>query len=61
MLDPVLALLGLSEYTIFDFYRIREPFVKKALYSRALSLLGMILLVDAALCCLFVLVPGKRL
>lgn len=28
MLDPLLALLGFSEYTFFSFSRIKEPFVK---------------------------------
>lgn len=61
MLDPILALIGLSEYTLMDFNRIREPFVKKTLNARSLTMLGMIFLVDAAVCCLFIFVPGKRL
>lgn len=28
MLDPILALVGLSEYTFFSFAKIKEPFVK---------------------------------
>ena len=28
MLDPVLALLGYSEYTVFSVHRIKEPFVR---------------------------------
>ncbi|KAF2751471.1 regulator of G protein signaling superfamily [Sporormia fimetaria CBS 119925] len=61
MLDPILALLGFSEYTLMDFNRIREPFVKKTLNKRSITTLGLFLLVDAAVCCLFILVPGKRL
>ncbi|KAF2735762.1 regulator of G protein signaling superfamily [Polyplosphaeria fusca] len=61
MLDPILALLGFSEYTLMDFNRIREPFVKKTLRTRSLSLLGLFLLVDAAVCALFIFVPGRRL
>ncbi|ORY16544.1 RGS domain-containing protein [Clohesyomyces aquaticus] len=61
MLDPVLALLGLSEYTFMDFNRIREPFVKKTLRKRSFIILSMFLLADAAVCCLFIFVPGKRL
>jgi hypothetical protein len=61
MLDPILALVGYSEYTLMDFNRIREPFVKKTLNARSLSLLGMFLVVDVAVCCLFIFVPGKRL
>jgi hypothetical protein len=44
-----------------DFNRIREPFVKKTLTQRSLTLLGMFVVVDAAVCCLFIFVPGKRL
>ena len=28
MLDPILALLGFSEYTFFSFARIKEPFIR---------------------------------
>ncbi|KAF2681089.1 regulator of G protein signaling superfamily [Lentithecium fluviatile CBS 122367] len=61
MLDPILALIGYSEYTLMDFNRIRELFVKKTLNARSLTLLGMFFVVDAAVCCLFIFVPGKRL
>ncbi|KAF2789140.1 regulator of G protein signaling superfamily [Melanomma pulvis-pyrius CBS 109.77] len=61
MLDPILGLLAYSEYTLMDFNRIREPFVKKTLSARSLTLLALFLLVDAAVCCLFIFVPGKRL
>lgn len=44
-----------------DFNRIREPFVKKTLNKRSLTTLVMFLIVDAAVCCLFIFVPGKRL
>ncbi|KAL2755037.1 hypothetical protein ACRALDRAFT_2107727 [Sodiomyces alcalophilus JCM 7366] len=60
-LDPVLALLGLSEYTPFSFSRIREPYIRKLLAKRSLMVLAVTALVDAALCILFILVPGKRL
>ena len=59
--DPVLALLGYSEYTPFNFSRIREPFVRKLLIKRSLMVLGVTAAIDAALCVLFVFVPGKRL
>jgi hypothetical protein len=59
--DPVLALLGFSEYTPFNFTRIREPFVRKLLLKRSLMVLGVTAAIDAALCVLFILVPGKRL
>lgn len=61
MLDPILALLGFSEYTLMDFNRIREPFVKKTLNKRSMTTLLMFMLLDAAICCLFIFVPGKRL
>ena len=61
MLDPILALIGYSEYTLMDFNRIREPFVRKTLNARSLTLFALFLLVDAAVCCLFIFVPGKRL
>ncbi|GJD02689.1 RGS domain protein [Colletotrichum higginsianum] len=60
-LDPVLALIGLSEYTPFNFSRIREPYVRKLLIKRAIMVLSVTLLIVTALCVLFILVPGKRL
>ncbi|KAL1882098.1 hypothetical protein VTK73DRAFT_2189 [Phialemonium thermophilum] len=60
-LDPVLALIGLSEYTPFNFSRVREPYVRKLLSRRAFVVLAVTVLVDASLCILFIFVPGKRL
>lgn len=60
-LDPVLALIGYSEYTPFNFSRIREPYIRKLLAKRALMVLAVTMLIDAGLCILFILVPGKRL
>lgn len=60
-LDPVLALIGLSEYTPFNFSRVKEPYVRKLLVKRALMVLAVTAFVDAALVILFVFVPGKRL
>lgn len=60
-LDPILALLGFSEYTPFNFSRIREPYIRKLLAKRALMVLAVTILIDAGLCILFTLVPGKRL
>lgn len=59
--DPILALAGFSEYTFMSFARIREPYVRKLLVKRSLVILAWIVAIDAALCCLFILVPGKRL
>ncbi|RDW73074.1 hypothetical protein BP6252_06981 [Coleophoma cylindrospora] len=60
-LDPILALIGLSEYTFMSFSRIREPYVRTLLNKRALMVLLVTILVDAGVCVLFILVPGKRL
>ncbi|KAM0255695.1 hypothetical protein ACHAQJ_005539 [Trichoderma viride] len=60
-LDPILALIGFSEYTPFNFSRIREPYVRRLLAKRALMVLAVTFLIDAGLCVLFILVPGKRL
>ncbi|KAI0377479.1 regulator of G protein signaling superfamily [Hypomontagnella monticulosa] len=60
-LDPIMALLGFSELMPFQFTRIREPYVRKLLIKRSLMVLAVTLIVDAALCVLFILVPGHRL
>ncbi|CEF73646.1 unnamed protein product [Fusarium graminearum] len=60
-LDPIMALIGYSEYTPFNFSRIREPYVRKLIAKRAMMVMAVTFLVDAALCVLFILVPGKRL
>jgi len=60
-LDPILALAGRSEYTIASYTKIREPFIRRLLIKRALVVLAWIVVIDAALICLFVFVPGKRL
>jgi hypothetical protein len=60
-LDPILALVGLSEYTPFNFSQVREPYIRKLLAKRAIMVLAITVLIDAALCALFILVPGKRL
>lgn len=62
MLDPILALLGFSEYTFMSFHRVREPFVRNYLHwRRSWMALAYVVLIDAALCVLFIFVPGKRL
>lgn len=60
-LDPIMALMGFTEYTPFNFSRIREPYVRKLLTKRSIMVLAITVLIDAALCVLFILVPGKRL
>lgn len=61
MLDPILALAGFSEYTFMSYSRIREPFVRRLLTKRAAMVLFAIVLIDVALCALFIFVPGVRL
>ena len=61
MLDPLMALAGYSEYTLFDLNKIREKFVQKTLNRRATTVLVLFIIVLTAVCCLFILVPGKRL
>ncbi|KAF5871915.1 putative rgs domain protein [Botrytis fragariae] len=60
-LDPILALAGYSEYTFMSFSKIREPFVRRLLHKRALMVLMVTAITDAALVLIFALVPGKRL
>lgn len=59
--DPIIAIAGFSEYTFMSFARIREPYVRKLLITRSLIILAWMIAIDAGLCCLFILVPGKRL
>lgn len=60
-MDPILALIGVSEYQFFKFMRVKEPYVKKLLVRRAIWILTCTIVVSAALVCLFAFVPGKRL
>lgn len=60
-LDPILALVGLSEYTFFNFSRLEEPYVRKLLTKRALMVLFVTLFVGVCVIVLFIFVPGKRL
>lgn len=61
MLDPIIALLGYSEYTLFDFNKIKEKFVRKMLNRRSMSLLFFFVLVTTGVCCLFIFVPSRHL
>ncbi|KAI5195349.1 regulator of G protein signaling superfamily [Aureobasidium subglaciale] len=61
MLDPIQALLGYSEYTFTNYFQVKENFVNRLLTRRALMCLMWIAIIDAAVCCLFIFVPGKRL
>lgn len=61
MLDPVLALLGLSEYQFMKYMKVKEPYVRKLLIKRATWILILTAFTLAAITCLYVFVPGKRL
>ncbi|KAF1985619.1 regulator of G protein signaling superfamily [Aulographum hederae CBS 113979] len=61
MCDPIIAIAGFSEYTFMSFARMKEPFVRKLLFKRAWMILAVIVLLDTAICCLFIFVPGRRL
>lgn len=60
-LDPVMGLAGYSEYAWMRYSKIREPYIRRLINKRSLMVLGVTLLVDVALCVLFIFVPGKRL
>lgn len=56
-----MAFLGVSEYTFMSFSRVREPYVRKLLVKRAMSVVLATVFFVAALTVVFVFVPGKRL
>ncbi|KDE04249.1 hypothetical protein MVLG_05277 [Microbotryum lychnidis-dioicae p1A1 Lamole] len=60
-LDPLLVFMGLSETTPFRTIGIREPYVRKLLFGRALWVTFLSAVVVAILTIIFVLVPGHRL
>jgi len=60
-LDPIMGLTGFSEYTLMSFTRVKEPYVRRLLGKRSLWILALTIVMVAALVCLYVFVPGKRL
>lgn len=60
-IDPIIALLGFSEYTFMKFARIKEPFVRRLLTKRASMVLFTTVHIGVALIVLFIFVPGKAL
>ncbi|CCM05293.1 uncharacterized protein FIBRA_07507 [Fibroporia radiculosa] len=60
-LDPFLVFLGQSESTPFRTLPIREPYVKKLLFGRALWVTALVAACTVALTMIFWAVPGKRL
>ncbi|PLN76400.1 RGS domain-containing protein [Aspergillus taichungensis] len=60
-IDPMMAVLGYSEYTFMNWSPIREPYVRKLLNKRALATMMIAAFVAAALSILFIFVPGTML
>ncbi|RMZ77531.1 hypothetical protein DV737_g4311, partial [Chaetothyriales sp. CBS 132003] len=60
-LDIVAAWLGMSEYTFMNWSRIREPYVRKLLATRASMASILFAVATIGLCLLFILVPGTHL
>lgn len=60
-IDPVMALLGFSEYTFMNWARIHEPYVRKLLNKRAATTMSIAFFIAAALSILFIFVPGTVL
>ncbi|GAA5837743.1 hypothetical protein JCM3766R1_000571 [Sporobolomyces carnicolor] len=60
-LDPLMVFMGLSETTPFRTIGIREPYVRKLLFGRALWVTFLSTVIVAVLTVIFWAVPGKRL
>lgn len=60
-LDPIMGLIGVSEYTFMEFFAVREPYVRRLLVKRSIWILVLTLGIVVALVCLYTFVPGKRL
>lgn len=60
-LDVILVFMGLSETTPFHTIGIKEPYVRKILFGRALYVTGISSVIVAALTLLFYFVPSHHL
>lgn len=60
-LDPILAMLGISESTFFNFVHIKEPYVKSLLFKRSLWVLFISILTAGLLTVVFSCVPSTRI
>ncbi|KAL1744924.1 RGS domain-containing protein [Schizophyllum fasciatum] len=60
-LDPILVFLGQSETTPFRTLHIREPYVRKLLFGRAVWVSVLVAAFSTALTMIFWAVPGHRL
>lgn len=59
--DPVMGFLGFSEYAFMKFSKTREPYIRKLITKRSVTVVFFTALIAVALCVLFIFVPGKRL
>ena len=59
-LDIIAAYLGFSEYTWMNWSRIKEPFVRRLLLTRATVASMFFLAVAVGLSILFIFVPSTR-
>ena len=55
-----MAVLGFSEYTFMNWSRIKEPFIRKLLMTRATMAFFVFAAVAVALSILFIFVPGAH-
>ncbi|KAF8241646.1 regulator of G protein signaling superfamily [Wilcoxina mikolae CBS 423.85] len=60
-LDPIMGLVGVSEYTFMGFFAVRESYVRRLLIKRSAWILMLTFAIVVALVCLYTFVPGKRL
>ncbi len=59
-LDIIAAYLGFSEYTWMNWSRVREPFVRRLLLTRATIAFLMFAAAAVGLSVLFIFVPGTK-
>ncbi|KAI5288090.1 Bud site selection protein, Revert to axial protein 1 [Ascosphaera aggregata] len=60
-LDPFIALVGYSEYTLMNWTKARELFVRRLLFKRAWATLIVVAFIAISLSVLFIFVPGKHI
>ena len=59
-LDIITAYAGFSEYTFMNWSRVREPFVRRLLMTRATMAFIMFAAVAVGFSILFIFVPGTN-
>ncbi|KAI5785941.1 RGS domain-containing protein [Geopyxis carbonaria] len=60
-LDPILGILGISEYTFMNFMKVKEPYIRRLLIKRSAWILGLTVIIVVILVCIYTFVPGRRL